>query len=111
MSSPAAPQGAAHRLLLRLGRQYAAVARGAVGLLSVLLGVAAAEETQRPTMLIVGGLVVGWSAIHTAWIPPGYCVGRPLGWSLSMSVSSSWFVCPSVGRCQLRQSRTAVAAG
>jgi signal transduction histidine kinase len=71
VSPLAAREGAAHRLLLRLGRQYAAVGRCVVGLLSVLLGVAAAGESERTTMLIVGGLVMGWGAVYTAWILRG----------------------------------------
>jgi hypothetical protein len=68
VGSPVAAEGAAHRLLLRLGRQYAAVARGAVGLLSVLLGVAAAGETERSMMLIVGSGVVWMLRGPTAWL-------------------------------------------
>lgn len=71
VSLPRAQENVAHRRLLQLGLQYAAVGRCAVGLLSVLLGVVAAGETERTTMLIVGGLVMAWSTAYTAWILRG----------------------------------------
>jgi signal transduction histidine kinase len=88
VSPSAASEGAAHRLLLRLGRQYAAVGRCAVGLLSVLLGVAAAGDAERSTMLIVGGLAVGWSAVYAAWVVRG-----PTAWLVVIDVSVVVLAC------------------